>query len=183
MEAAPNPSPFKKLEALQAELSNGQKDMESSVQSEEFEQALQKANDLGTKADAYSEQVKVIQQAKDQYEQAWSQVQAKAEAARGPSPFPKTFGQKETELAELQGQVSLDVADEKFEEALQKANQLGTDADAITTEGLPNFSVRRRLMSRSGRWSRPRSRRRAGRVRSPRPSARRKPRLRSYRDR
>ena len=133
LQAAPNPSPFKKLEAMQAELGNGQKDMESSVQSEEFEQALQKANDLGSKADTYSEQVKQIQQAKDQYEQVATGIQAKVQAAPNPSPFKKLEAMQ-AELGNGQKDMESSVQSEEFEQALQKANDLGSKADTYSEQ-------------------------------------------------
>ena len=132
LQTAPNPSPFNKLAAQQAELTSGQQQMESAAQAEEFEQALSQANDLGTKADAYTAAVAELTRLKQEYEQALSQVQPKLQAAPNPSPFDKLTAQQ-AELSSGQQQMEAAAQAEEFEQALQQANDLGTKADAYTT--------------------------------------------------
>ena len=128
LQSAQNPSPFKKLEAMQAELSNGQKDMASAVTAEEFEQALQKANDLGTKADNYSEQLKQIQQAKDQFDQALGALQPRlAKAAE--RKYPK-LEPMQKEIADLQKPMEERAQAENYEEALKLGAALSVKLDA-----------------------------------------------------
>src|SRR5690349_18472841 len=131
LQAAPNPSPFNKLASQQAELASGQQQMESAAQSEEFEQALQQCNDLGTKVDAYTAAVEELKKLKEQYEEALSQVQPKLQAAPNPSPFNKLASQQ-AELLSGQQQMESAAQSEEFEQALQQANDLGTKADAYT---------------------------------------------------
>ena len=131
LQAAPNPSPFNKLAAQQAELASGQQQMESSAQSEDFEQALSQANDLGTKVDAYSAAVEELTRLKNEYEQALAQVQPKLQAAPNPSPFNKLAAQQ-AELASGQQQMESSAQSEEFEQALSQANDLGTKVDAYS---------------------------------------------------
>src|SRR5215475_8655141 len=127
LQAAPSPSPFKKLEPMQSELSSGQQQMEAAAQAEEFEQALSSANDLGTKADTYTAEVEKLQQLKQQYEQALGQVQPKVQAAPSPSPFKK-LESMQSELSSGQQQMEAAAQAEEFEQALGSANDLGTKA-------------------------------------------------------
>ena len=129
LQAAPNPSPFNKLGAQQAELLSGQQAMEASAQGEEFQQGIQQANELGTKADAYTMAVEQFSQLKQQYDQAAAQVQPKLQAAPNPSPFNKLAAQQ-AELASGQQTMETAAQGEEFEQALQAANDVGGKVDA-----------------------------------------------------
>src|SRR5260370_23915146 len=118
---------------MQSELSSGHQQMESAAQAEEFEQALTAANDLGTKADAYTAEVAKLQQLKQQYEQALAQVQPKLPAAPSPSPL-KNLEAMQSELTSGQQQMESAAQAEEFEQALTSANDLGTKADAYAAE-------------------------------------------------
>src|SRR5260370_33252935 len=83
---------------MQSELSSGHQQMESAAQAEEFEQALTSANDLGTKADAYTAEVAKLQQLKQEYEQASSEE--RREGKEGRSRWsPKQQKAKQSELS------------------------------------------------------------------------------------
>src|SRR5262245_45028503 len=133
LQAAPSPSPFKKLEPMQSDLSSGQQQMEAAAQAEEFEQALNSANDLGTKADAYTAEVEKLHQLKQQYEQALAAVQPKLQAAPSASPFKK-LEPMQSDLSSGQQQMEAAAQAEEFEQALSSANDLGTKADTYTAE-------------------------------------------------
>src|SRR5262245_30707774 len=133
LQAAPSPSPFKKLEPMQSDLSSGQQQMEAAAQAEEFEQALSSANDLGTKADTYTAEVEKLNQLKQQYEQALAGVQPKLQAAPSPSPFKK-LEPMQSELSSVQQQTEAAAQSEEFEQALNSANDLGTKADTYKAE-------------------------------------------------
>jgi len=99
------------------------------------EQALQQANDLGTKADAYTTAVEELTRLKTAYEQALAQVQPKVQAAPNPSPFNKLAPQQ-AELASGQQQMESAAQAEEFEQALSQANDLSTKVDAYTAAQL-----------------------------------------------
>ena len=105
--------------------------MSLDVEDEKFDEALQKANKLGADADAITTGAAELQQKKAEYEQAWVAIQVKLNAVPRPSPFLKLAPQREA-LVEGQGQVGFAVEDEKFEQALQIANDLATKADAYS---------------------------------------------------
>ncbi len=68
---------------MQSELQSGQQQMESAAQAEEFEQALQSANDLATKVDAYTSAIQQLEQHKQAYEAALASLKPKlADASR-----------------------------------------------------------------------------------------------------
>jgi hypothetical protein len=131
--AAASPAPFKKLETAQTELSSGQQTMETAAQAEEFEQALNAANDLGTKADAYKAEVDKLTQLKQQYDQALAPVQDKLKAAQSPPPFKK-LETMQSELSTGQQTMQTVAQEEDFERAAQLVGELGTKADAYTAE-------------------------------------------------
>src|SRR5204862_278029 len=133
LQEAPSPSPFKKLETMQSELTTAQQQMESADQAEEFEQALSSANDLGTKADTYTSEVEKLQKLKQQYEEALAQVQPKLQEAPSPSPFKK-LETMQSELTTGQQQMESAAQAEEFEQALSLATDLGTKADTYTSE-------------------------------------------------
>ncbi len=117
---------------MQSELQSGQQQMESAAQAEEFEQALQQVNDLGTKVDAYVTAVEELERNKQAYEQALAQVQPKLQAAPQPSPFAK-LAPMQSELQSGQQWMESAAQAEEFEQALQSANDLATKVDAYTS--------------------------------------------------
>ena len=125
------PEPVQEARCSAGRAASGQQQMESAAQAEEFEQALTQANDLGTKADAYTAAVEELTRLKQEYEQALAQVQPKLQVAPNPSPFQKLAPQQ-AELASGQQQMESAAQAEEFEQALTQANDLGTKADAYT---------------------------------------------------
>src|SRR5260370_22788119 len=100
---------------MQSELSSGHQQMESAAQAEEFEQALTAANDLGTKADAYTAEVAKLQQLKQQYEQALAQEQPKLQVNSTHTPFKKLDASL-TEQSSGQQQMESAAQAEEFEQ-------------------------------------------------------------------
>src|SRR5262249_58046471 len=111
----------------------GEQEREAAAQNEEFEQALNGANDLGTKVDPITAEVEKLNQLKQQYEQALAGVQPKLQAAPSPSPFKKLEPMQQ-ELSSGQQQMEAAAQNEEFEQALNGANDLGTKVDAYTAE-------------------------------------------------
>lgn len=120
-------SEFKTLQTLQEELLAIKASIDSSVQAEDFAQALTQVNDLATKVDTFLAERDKLQQQRSAYDEIWATVGPKVtEALQGSST--RLAPQREA-LAATQQQVDAAVQGEQFEQAGALATDLGAKAD------------------------------------------------------
>ena len=128
LQGAPNPSPFKKLEPMQAELAAAQQQMEASAAAEDFEQAQATAQDLSTKVDAYVAAIAETEQQKKAYDDKLAALQPRLvealEAKDGKPPAAQA------ELVAAKTQMEEAAQRDDYEQALKMAGDITAKLDA-----------------------------------------------------
>ena len=111
-----------KLAPQRDELTALKQQIDSAVEAEDFEQALTLTTDLGTKADACLEALRVLEEQKLKYELALSSLQPELdEVAKSPS---KSLQPMRDEIATIKGEMETAAAAQEFEKAQQHAEDL-----------------------------------------------------------
>src|SRR5207249_3285032 len=120
---------YAKLKPMQDDMAGVQKNMEAAAQKKDFVQALKLVTDLGTKVDAYTKAFTELEQQQKEYEEAWSALQPKLEAA-AKADYPKLADQK-AELATGRTNIETAVQAEDYAQALKLAKELAPKVDAF----------------------------------------------------
>ncbi len=121
-------SSYRQLAPAQAEIAGLQTAMEGSAGDEDYAAALDQANGLSSKLDAFEASVKQIGEKKKQYEDARGTLQPKLESVANP-PRPK-LQPDEQAIADTTKAMEAAATDEDFESAAQIVGDLGGKADA-----------------------------------------------------